>query len=76
MAPPTKEEQLKAERTERANIIRDLKDGMIRAAVVPCCYSLEEFFLGLCTFPEFRLKNLKLLEEEVRIQALLCWCTS
>lgn len=64
--PPTKEEQSKAGRVESANLIKDIKDGVIRATVVPCCYSLEEFFLGLCYFPEIRLKNLKLLEEEVR----------
>lgn len=63
-------ERLKAERTERANMIKDIKDGVIRAAVVPCCYSLEEFMLGLCHFPEFRFKNLRLLEEEVRTQML------
>eukprot|EP00878_Enallax_costatus_P025344 GHUV01027114.1.p1 GENE.GHUV01027114.1~~GHUV01027114.1.p1 ORF type:complete len:222 (+),score=50.42 GHUV01027114.1:1259-1924(+) len=57
--------QLKAERAERANLVRDIRDGVIRSAVVPCCYSVGEFLLGLCHFPEFRFKNLKLLEEEI-----------
>jgi hypothetical protein len=50
---------------EQKLILKDVRDNMFRAAVLPAAYSVEEFLLGACTFPEHRLKVIKLAEDEV-----------
>lgn len=50
---------------EQKLILKDVKDNMFRAAVVPAAYSVDEFLLGACTFQEVRMKGIKLTEDEV-----------
>ncbi len=50
---------------EQKLLLRDVKDNMFRAAIVPAAYSTEEFLLGACKFKEVRLKCIKLVENEV-----------
>lgn len=50
---------------EQKLILKDVRDKMFRAAVVPATYSVEEFLLGVCKFDEIRMKTIKLTEDEV-----------
>lgn len=50
---------------EQKLILKDVRDKMFRAAVVPAAYSVEEFLLGMCKFDEIRMKTIKLTEDEV-----------
>jgi hypothetical protein len=66
--PKQKEKQQEDSRAlaERRLVLRDLKDNVFRASVVPAAYSLEEYAVGLCRFKEHRLRVIKLQEDEVR----------
>ena len=52
---------------EQKLILKDVRDNMFRAAVLPAAYSVEEFLLGACTFPEHRLKVIKLAEDNTHM---------
>lgn len=55
---------------EQKLILKDVREGMLRAAVVPAAYSVEEFLLGCCKFEEIRLKSIRLTEDEVRVMCV------
>jgi hypothetical protein len=50
---------------EPRDLARDIKDGMFRSVVVPAAYSMEEYTAGICAFPIFRFKTIKLANAEV-----------
>jgi len=55
----------KAAQEEQKLILKDVRDNMFRACMVPAAYSVEEFLVGACKFQEFRMKSIKLAEDEV-----------
>lgn len=62
-APPDPKETQR----EQQQVLRDIKEKMFRAAVVPAAYSVEEWVMAACApLPEFRLKTIRLTEDEVR----------
>eukprot|EP00775_Hariotina_reticulata_P002289 gene2289-2599_t len=65
MAPKVADNRPQVDQQEQRRILQDLKDNMFRACVVPAAYSIEEFVCGQCTFPEYRLRVIKLSEDEV-----------
>jgi hypothetical protein len=72
--PKQKERQQEDPRAlaERRLVLRDLKDNVFRASVVPAAYSLEEYAVGLCRFKEYRLRVIKLQEDEVGAEKVSC----
>jgi hypothetical protein len=54
-----------AQAAEQRALARDIKEGMLRACVVPAAYSTEEFLVGAVVLPEHRLKIIRLVADEV-----------
>jgi hypothetical protein len=69
MAPKVAGNRPLVDQQEQRQILQDLKDNMLRACVVPAAYSIEEFACGQCTFPEHRLRVIKLAADEVGLCA-------
>jgi hypothetical protein len=67
----SKQQPDKEAQQEQKLLLRDVKDNMFRAAVVPAALSTEEFLLGAVKFDEIRLKSIKLIENEVRAKVVM-----